>query len=99
MWWSVDVEIDHADLEALAEGSTVLLDRDEHRCLHESDFARWGRGEGLATLRKYGTQWMSALALVRWGRLVPEDLNHARVVGHGLPIKDDAEPGYEGSAA
>jgi hypothetical protein len=30
------------------------------------------------------------LALERWGRITTEDLNRARVVGHGLPIKDDA---------
>jgi len=34
--------------------------------------------------------WYSGLALKRWGRISAEDLNNARVVGHGLPIKDDA---------
>ncbi len=96
MRWGVDVEIDRADLERLVEASTVLLDRDEHRSLHESDFARWGRRGGLETVRRYGTEWMAALALVRWGRLDAEDLRHARVIGHGLPIKGDAG---EGSAA
>jgi hypothetical protein len=29
------------------------------------------------------------LALERWSRITAEDLDRARVVGHGLPIKDD----------
>ena len=33
----------------------------------------------------------SLLALRRWGRITAEDLAEARVVGHGLPVKDDAE--------
>jgi hypothetical protein len=44
---------------------------------------------GLATLRRYRTNWYSLLALRRWGRITDEDLAQARVVGHGLPIKDD----------
>jgi len=77
MRWGVGVEISRADLEALVEASTVLLDRDEHRRLHESDWQRWGRRGGLATLRRYGTSWYSALALKRWGCLDAEDLEHA----------------------
>jgi hypothetical protein len=99
MRWGVDVEIGREDLERLVEASTVLLDRDEHRILHESDFVRWGRRGGLATLRKYGTEWMAALALVRWGRMDPEDLKHARVIGYGLPIKDDQGDEYRGEVA
>jgi hypothetical protein len=38
-----------------------------------------------------GTSWYSALALKRWGKLEAEDLDRARVVGYGLPIKDDSE--------
>ena len=56
---------------------------------HGSDWQRWGRRGGLATLRRYGTSWYSALALKRWGRLDAEDLDRARVIGHGLPVKDD----------
>jgi hypothetical protein len=41
-------------------------------------------------LRRYGTSWYSAISLKRWGRITAEDLDNARVVGHGLPIKDDA---------
>jgi hypothetical protein len=73
------------------EASTVLLEREKHRLIHGSDWQRWGRRGGLATLRRYGTSWYSALALKRWGRLGAEDLERARVVGQGLPItiKDD----------
>ena len=42
-----------------------------------SDWQRCGRRGGLATLRRYGTSWYSALALKRWGRLDAEDLEHA----------------------
>src|SRR5215213_8314663 len=47
MRWGVPVEISRDDLAALVERSTVILDRDEHRLLHESDFQRWGRRGGL----------------------------------------------------
>jgi|SRR5215203_2272263 len=90
MRWGVDVEISRTDLEALVERSTVLLEREQHRLIHASDFARWGRRGGNATLRRYGTSWFSALSLKRWGQLTAEDLDRARVVGHGLPIKDGA---------
>jgi hypothetical protein len=30
------------------------------------------------------------LALEKWSRITAENLNRARVVGRGLPIKDDA---------
>ena len=87
--WGVPVEISREDLEELVERSTVVLDREKHRLIHESDWQRWGRRGGLATLRLYGTSWFSALALRRWDKLIPEDLAAARVVGQGLPIKDD----------
>jgi len=74
----------------LVEASAVLLEREKHRLIHGSDWQRWGRRAGLVTLRRYGTSWYSALALKRWGRLDAEDLGRARVVGHSLPIKDDA---------
>jgi hypothetical protein len=44
--WRVPVEISRADLELLVERSTVLLERDEHRLIHETDFQRWGRRGG-----------------------------------------------------
>jgi hypothetical protein len=45
---------------------------------------------GLATLRRHVTSWYSLLPLRQWGRITDEDLAEARVVGHGLPIKDEA---------
>ncbi len=89
MRWSVPVEISREDLEALVERSAVVLEREKHRLLHESDFARWGRRGGRETVRRYGTEWMAALALKRWGRISAEDLAAARVVGQGPSIKDD----------
>jgi hypothetical protein len=80
MRYGVDVEISHEDLAELVEQSTVLLPREEHRNGHESDFARWGRRGGLATLRLYGTSWYSALALKRWGRITAADLAAAMLV-------------------
>ncbi len=76
--WGVPVEIPREDLQRLVEASTVLLDRERHRLLHGSDFARWGRRGGLATLRRYGSDWFSLLALRRWGRITVEDLEAAR---------------------
>jgi hypothetical protein len=81
MRWGVPVEIAREALEGLIERSTVLLEREKHRLIHGSDWQRWGRRGGLATLRRYGTSWYSALALKRWGRLDAEDLHRARVVG------------------
>jgi hypothetical protein len=66
------------------------MDREGHRLIRASDWQRWSRRGGLAMLRCYGTSWYSAISLKRWGRITAEDLDNARVVGHGLPIKDDA---------
>jgi hypothetical protein len=89
MRWGVPVEIAREDLEQLVERSAVVLDRNTHRLIHESDWQRWGRRGGLATLRRYGTSWYSLLALRRWDRITDDDLQEARVIGHGLPVKDD----------
>jgi hypothetical protein len=89
MRWGVPAEISREALERLIETTTVVLEREKHRLIHGSDWQRWGRRGGLATLRRYGTSWYSALALKRWGKLDAEDLDRARVVGHGLPTKDD----------
>ena len=79
--WRVPVTIRRADLEALVEGSTVVLEREKHRLLHASDWQRWGRRGGLAApLRKYGTDWMALIALKRWGRVSAADLDRARVL-------------------
>lgn len=76
--WSVPVEISREDLEELVERSAVLLERERHRLIHESDWQRWGRRGGLATLRRYGSDWFALLALRRWGRITAADLEAAR---------------------
>jgi hypothetical protein len=78
MRWSVPVEISREDLEELVERSAVLLEREKHRLVHKSDWQRWGRRGGLSTVRRYGTDWYSALALKRWGRISAEDLSRLR---------------------
>lgn len=78
--WKVPVEISRDDLEALVERSTVVLEREAHRLVHESDWQRWGRRGGRATFRAYGSSWMSLLALRRWGRITADDLDAARVL-------------------
>jgi hypothetical protein len=80
--WRVPVQISRAELEWLVEHSTEILEREKHRLLHASDWQRWGRRGGLSTVRRYGTEWMAALALKRWGRISAEDLANARVVAH-----------------
>jgi hypothetical protein len=76
--WRVPVEIARADLERIIEHSTVELEREKHRLLHESDFARWGRRGGLETVRRYGRSWFALLALRRWKRITPAELEAAR---------------------
>ncbi len=78
--WGVPVEIPRTDLEALVERSTVVLEREAHRLIHQSDWQRWGARGGRETLRRYGTEWFVLLALRRWGRISPEDLDVARVL-------------------
>ena len=65
------------ELAAMIEGSTAAISRQEHRELHAGDFARWGRLEGLATARRYGTAWMALLARRRWERITAEVLAEA----------------------
>jgi hypothetical protein len=79
MRWRVPVEIDRADLEALVASSEVVLKRQKHRLLHESDWRRWGSRGGRETLRRYGPKWFGLLALRRWGRITPAELEAARV--------------------
>jgi len=80
MRWRVPVEIAREDLEALVASSEVALEREKHRLLHEGDWRRWGSRGGKETLRRYGTEWFALLALRRWGRIAPEDLDAARVL-------------------
>ncbi len=78
--WRVPVEISREELEALVEGSAVVLEQEAHRLVHRDDWRRWGSRGGRETLRRYGADWFSLLALRRWGRLTPEDLEAARLL-------------------
>ena len=80
MRWRVHVEISRDDLEALVGRSTVVLEREKHRLIHEGDWRRWGARGGRETLRRYGTRWFSLLARRRWGRISQEELEAARVL-------------------
>jgi hypothetical protein len=79
MRWRVPVEISRDELEALVERSTVVLEREKHRLIHEGDCHRWGARGGRETLRRYGSAWFVLLARRRWGRIGPEELEAARV--------------------
>jgi hypothetical protein len=76
--WGVPVQIAREDLQKLVEASAVVMDKEKHRLIHESDWKRWGRRGGLQTVRRYGRSWMALLALKRWGRISAEDLEAAR---------------------
>jgi NAD-dependent oxidoreductase involved in siderophore biosynthesis len=76
--WGVPVEIARADLQRLVAASTEVISRERHRLLHASDWQRWGRRGGQATLRRYGSEWYVLLALRRWGRISAADLEAAR---------------------
>ena len=78
MRWKVPVEISRADLEELIERSEVVMEREKHRLIHESDWQRWGRRGGLTVLGRYGSEWFALLALRRWGRITAADLEAAR---------------------
>lgn len=78
MRWRVPIEISRSDLEALVASSGVVLEREKHRLLHEGDWRRWGARGGRETLRRYGADWFSLLALRRWGRITAADLEAAR---------------------
>ena len=78
MRWGVPVEISREDLQRLVESSTEIIEREKHRLLHSTDWQRWGRRGGLTTLRRYGSDWFALLALRRWGRISPADLEAAR---------------------
>ncbi len=78
--WRVPIEISKDDLERLVEASGVVLEREAHRLLHETDWQRWGSRGGRETLRRYGSDWFALLALRRWGRITTEDLDAARIL-------------------
>jgi hypothetical protein len=75
--FGVNPDTPREELAAMVEGSTVEIPRSEHREVHASDFARWGRKGGLATARRYGTAWMSLLARRRWRKIGAEALAEA----------------------
>jgi hypothetical protein len=79
MRWRVTVEISREDLEALVDQSTVVLEWEKHRLIHETDWRRWGARGGKETLRRYGSDWFALLARRRWGRISSEELEAARV--------------------
>jgi hypothetical protein len=62
----------------MIERGTVVRARDKHRILHASDWQRWGRRGGMATLRRYGSDWFALLALRRWGKISAAELEAAR---------------------
>src|SRR5688572_15788218 len=74
----VPVEISREDLEALVERSTVVLEREKHRLIHEGDWRRWGSRGGRETLRRYGPGWFVLLARRRWRRISLKELEVAR---------------------
>lgn len=80
MRWRVPIEISRDDLRALMEASEVVLEREVHRLVHEGDWRRWGSRGGRETLRRYGADWFSLLALRRWGRITATELEAARVI-------------------
>jgi hypothetical protein len=80
MRWRVPMEISGEDLQALVARSTVVLEREKHRLIHEGDWRRWGARGGRETLRRYGPGCFSLLARRRWGRIGPEELEAARVL-------------------
>jgi hypothetical protein len=80
MRWRVPVEISRDDLRAVVEASEVVLEQQKHRLLHEADWRRWGSRGGRETLRRYGTDWFSLLALRRWDRITASELEAARVL-------------------
>ena len=78
MRWRVPVEISQEDLERLVEGSETLLERERHRLVHASDWQRWGARGGRETLRRFGADWFSLLALRRWGKITTDELDAGR---------------------
>jgi hypothetical protein len=75
--WGVDPDVSRDELAVLVEASTVAIPRDDHRGIHRTDFARWGRRGGLATLERYGRAWFVALGLRRHGRITDAQLTAA----------------------
>ncbi len=79
MRYEVDPDVGTDELAALIDASTVPLERDEHRAHHGAagDFVRWGSRGGSTTLERYGRAWFALLALRRWGKIAPAELDLA----------------------
>ena len=77
--WRVPVEISREELKALVASSEEVMERESHRMVHGDDWRRWGARGGRETFRRYGADWFALLALRRWGRLTPDELEAARV--------------------
>lgn len=75
--YGVNPDVGREELEALIDGSTVELTRNDHRREHAGDFARWGRRGGLATLARYGAGWFGLLAQRRWQKITADELAEA----------------------
>ena len=70
--YGVDPDASRDELDALIDGSTVKLPREEHRAIHAGQWAEWGSIGGTETLRRYGTAWFSLLSRRRWGKVGEE---------------------------
>jgi hypothetical protein len=72
--WGVDPDVSREDLAGLVDASLEAIPYDDHRGIHRTDFARWGRRGGVATLERYGAAWFVALAKRRHGRITHSQL-------------------------
>jgi hypothetical protein len=79
MRWRVPVEISRDELEALVERSTVVLEREKHRLIHEGDF------EAL---------WSSLVRAARPQEMGPDRTGGSRS-GEGDPVKHVTQGGLE----
>jgi hypothetical protein len=65
--FGLDPDISREELEQVIEASVVEIAYEEHRFeIHATDWPRWGRKGGLATLERYGRIWFVHLARRRW---------------------------------
>jgi hypothetical protein len=101
MRWCVPVEISKEDLEALVTRSTVVLEREKHRLIHEGDWRRWGSRGGRETLRRYGPGWFSPCVLrashgatCRSGAAFPFISLHVVIPPLGVPVSSIGQRGY-----
>jgi hypothetical protein len=77
--FGLDPDISREELEQAIEASAVEVSYEEHRSrIHSTDWPRWGRKGGLATLERYGRDWFVHLARRRWNRITAWELAHVR---------------------